>query len=243
MKDDRRTHWVFDHNADDVRGWTVRDHDRNLIGTVKEMLVDPATQYVTAVVLRDGQRIAAERIQLGDHVLLVATRPARTAAAPPPPPPPARPVAATTTAAPKPVAQPPAVKPAEGTGAPRDDVVVSLASEELDVGVRRYAAGGVHLETHLVGEPVERDVRLKDEHVSVERTKVDRLVGAAEADRLFHDDTVEVIAKHEEPVVAKQAHVVEELVVKKIGTSHDETVRGTVRQMDAAITELRGGAR
>jgi uncharacterized protein (TIGR02271 family) len=230
MKDDiKHMHWVFDHNDDDIRGWPVHDHNDVLLGTVSEVLVDPQTSFVTEIRLSDGQLVAAERVQRGERVLFVIAPPAAAAAAP------ARRVAPAAAA----VEQP---KPAGS-----DDVLLELVLEELEVGKRRYDAGGVHVETHIVSEPIVQDVHLKDEHVVVERTKVDRVMSRAEADRLFRDAGFEMTAKAEVPIVKKRAHVVEELVIKKIDMTHDEIVRDTVRHMEPTITELRpeskGGAR
>jgi stress response protein YsnF len=224
MKDDiKHMHWVFDHNDDDVRGWPVHDHNDVLLGTVSELLVDPETSYVTEIQLSDGRRITAERVQRGDRVLFV-TAPSTT----------------TRRAAPAAAIEKP--KPAAAALAP-DDVLVELVVEDLEVGKRRYDAGGVHVETHIVSEPIVQDIHLKEEHVSVERTKVDRVMSAAEADRLFRDAGFEMSAKAEVPVVKKQAHVVEELVIKKAELSRDEIVRGTVRHMETAVTELRTDAK
>jgi uncharacterized protein (TIGR02271 family) len=230
MKDDiKHMHWVFDHNDDDIRGWPVHDHNDVLLGTVSEVLVDPQTSFVTEIRLSDGQLVAAERVQRGERVLFVIAPTAAAAAAP------ARRVAPAAAA----VEQP---KPAGS-----DDVLLELVLEELEVGKRRYDAGGVHVETHIVSEPIVQDVHLKDEHVVVERTKVDRVMSRAEADRLFRDAGFEMTAKAEVPIVKKRAHVVEELVIKKIDMTHDEIVRDTVRHMEPTITELRpeskGGAR
>ena len=224
MKDDiKHTHWVFDHNDDDVRGWPVHDHNDVMLGTVAEVLVDPATSYVTEIRLSDGTRVAAERVQRGEHVLFAISEPPIAAAPAPVPTTTKRAAPAATLAA--------------------DDVLVELVIEELEVGKRRYDAGGVHLETHVVSEPIARDVHLKDEHVSIERTKVDRVTSPAEADRLFRDAGFEVTARAEVPVIKKHAHVVEELVIKKAGVARDETVRATVRRMETAVAELKGGVR
>ncbi len=221
MKDDiKHMHWVFDHNDDDVRGWPVHDHNDVLLGTVSEVLVDPQTSYVTEIRLSDGQRVAAERVQRGERVLFV--------------------LAPSTMARRAPAVDKP--KPT-GDALASDDLLVELVMEELDIGKRRYDAGGVHVETHIVSEPIVQDVRLKDEHVSVERTKVDRVMSPADADRLFRDAGFEMLATSEVPVVKKQAHVVEELVIKKAEVSRNETVRDTVRRMDAAVTELRADAK
>lgn len=119
-----------------------------------------------------------------------------------------------------------------------DDITIDLASEEIEVGKRRFDAGGVHLEAHVVAESIGRDVTLKGEHVTVEREKQDRVLSSSDAEKCFHDDAFEMKVRAEVPIVTKSARVVEELVIKKADTQHDEIIRETIRQMDAAITEI-----
>jgi stress response protein YsnF len=127
---------------------------------------------------------------------------------------------------------------APGAAPSSDDVVVQLVGEELEVGKRRSEADGVHLQTRIVGEPVSKQVLVAEERVTVERTKVDRDLPAAEADALLRDETHEVRTVADTPVTQRSAHVVEEIVVKKETTDHDETVRDNLRQMEASVTEL-----
>jgi hypothetical protein len=54
----------------------------------------------------------------------------------------------------------------------------------------------------------------------------------------FKEGTIEVTETHEEPVVAKQARVVEEVVVEKDVQEHTETVRDTVRRTDVDVEPL-----
>lgn len=123
--------------------------------------------------------------------------------------------------------------------AERDDIVLQLIDEDLEVGKRAYDAGGVHLETHVVSEPFAKEVRLKDEHVTIQRSRVDKTLDATAANAAFHDESYEVKATAEVPVVKKVAHVVEEVVVSKKAFDHDQTIRDTIRHMEADITELR----
>ena len=253
MMETTHTKWVFDQNSDDIRGWPVLDDNGNRLGTVMELLADADSGYVSEIVLADGQRFLAHDLEIGDKVLhlqraRVAATPIAAAATTA-----ARPAVATKLAEPtappkleivpkapavtKPaIVEPPAPQAVRTIG---DDVVVQLIDEELDVGKRRFGAGGVHLETHLVTEPISDSVRLHEEHVTVKRNKVDRALDASEATRLFQDDTFEVRTKAELPVVCKSAHVIEEIVIKKNALDRVETVRDTVRHMDAEIIELR----
>src|SRR5262249_17530711 len=120
-----------------------------------------------------------------------------------------------------------------------DDIVLQRVDEEIDIETRRYNAGKVHVATRIAREQVARDVNLHEERVTVDRSKVDRPLDRASADRSFRDQTLEVTSKAEVPLVCKNAHVVEEIVIKKDARDRDQTVHDSVRHMDIEITELR----
>lgn len=227
----------FDNNSDDVTGWTVRSYDGTYLGKVARLLADVDTNYVVAVVLDDGRELRAHDVSIGfDELTLakpmatakpaVATTPKPVAAAPPPPAKPA-------------LAAVPAQPPPKALTRDDEDVVLQLVDEEIDVGKRSYETGGVHVETHIISEPIEKEVRINEERVSVQRTKVDRTLEDAAANALFRDQNYEIRATAEVPVVKKFAHVVEEVVVKREAFDRDEKIRDTVRHMEADITELR----
>jgi uncharacterized protein (TIGR02271 family) len=111
------------------------------------------------------------------------------------------------------------------------DVTIPVVEETLQVGTRQVPRGGVRLYTRVSERPVEETVRLRDETVHVERRPVDR--PATEADfAAAHERTVEVTETDEEPVVRRQARVVEEVVVRKNVQEQTETVRDTVRRTE-----------
>ena len=114
------------------------------------------------------------------------------------------------------------------------DVKVPVVEEELQVGTRQVQRGGVRLYTRVTERPVEETVRLRDETVHVERHPVDR--PATEADvAAAKEGTIEVTETDEEAVIAKQARVVEEVVVRKDVQEHTETVRDTVRRTEVEV--------
>jgi len=92
--------------------------------------------------------------------------------------------------------------------------VIPVVEEEVKVGKREVERGGVRVYTRVTEQPVSEQVRLREERVQVERRPVDRPVTSADATAL-REGTVEVKARSEEAVVAKQARVVEEVVVSK----------------------------
>jgi uncharacterized protein (TIGR02271 family) len=127
------------------------------------------------------------------------------------------------------------------TGATAEgDVRVPVVEEELQVGTRQVRRGGVRLYTRVVERPVEETVRLRDETVHVERRAVDR--PATEADvAAAQEGTLEVTETDEEPVVRKQARVVEEVVVGKAQEERTETVRDTVRRTEVEVEPVGAG--
>jgi uncharacterized protein (TIGR02271 family) len=137
------------------------------------------------------------------------------------------------------------VAPTAHAGEPRrrgeeGEIRVPVVEEEVEVGTRQVRRGGVRLYTRVVERPAEETVRLRDEEVRVERRPVDR--PATEADfAAAKGETVEVTETDEEAVIAKQARVVEEVVVRKDVQEHTETVRDTVRRTEVEVEELGAG--
>jgi uncharacterized protein (TIGR02271 family) len=118
--------------------------------------------------------------------------------------------------------------------------VIPVVKEELQVGKRRRERGGVRIYTHMEEAPVEENVRLREEHARVERRPADR--PASEADlAAFKEGTIEVRETVEEPVVAKKARVVEEVVVAKETSERTEKVSDAVRRGKVDVDKLDAG--
>jgi hypothetical protein len=84
--------------------------------------------------------------------------------------------------------------------------------------------------------PVEEQVTLREERAHVERRPANR--PATEADMAaFKEGTIEVVERTEEPVVSKQARVVEEVVVGKTARERTETIRDTVRHTEVEVDQ------
>jgi uncharacterized protein (TIGR02271 family) len=120
------------------------------------------------------------------------------------------------------------------------DTVIPIVEEEIRVGKRQVDAGGMHVESKIVAQPVDEDVHLREETVKIERRKVDQPLTLADADARLHEGVVELRATAEEAVVEKRAHVVEEILLKKEATEHVEHVRDTVRHTEVDISEIPG---
>jgi len=116
-----------------------------------------------------------------------------------------------------------------------------VIEEELRVGKREVVRGGVRIFNRIVEKTVEQPVTLHEEKVSVERRPVDRPASGAEWDS-FREGVVEVTERGEEAVVAKEARVVEEVVINKEDRARTETVRDTVRRTDVKVENAGTGA-
>jgi len=122
------------------------------------------------------------------------------------------------------------------------DMRIPVVEEEINVGKRQVEQGGMRIHTHVEEQPVEQQVTLHKEQVSVERRPVNRAADASDIDA-FKEGTFEVSETSEEAVVQKQARVVEEVVVKKDATDRTETVRDTIRKTKVDVDETSGNVR
>jgi uncharacterized protein (TIGR02271 family) len=108
---------------------------------------------------------------------------------------------------------------------------IKVVEENLNVGKQEVRTGGVRLRSRIVERPVEENIRLRQERVTVTRTPVDR--PATEADfNTFQQGTVEMTESAEVPVISKDARVVEEVSLNKEVTESDQTIVDTVRHTE-----------
>lgn len=120
------------------------------------------------------------------------------------------------------------------------EATIPVVEEELRVG-KRDVDTGVRVHSYVREQPVEEQVRLREERIDVERRPVDRPATEADLADAFEEKSVEVHATREEPVVAKQARVVEEVEIGKDVDERTETVSGTVRRTDVEVEPLASG--
>jgi len=101
---------------------------------------------------------------------------------------------------------------------------------------REVSTGGVRVYSRLTETRVSESVNLREEHASIDRRPVDRPATAADLKEGF----VEVRETAEEPVIAKTARVIEEVVVGKESTTRTETVNDTVRGTNVEVERMAG---
>lgn len=114
-----------------------------------------------------------------------------------------------------------------------------IVEEELQIGKREVNRGGARVRSYVREVPVHEQVSLREEHVSVERRPVDRTLGAADLKDgdLLRDRQIDMTETSEEAVVAKEAKVREEVVVKKTAEERIENIDDTVRHTEVEIDE------
>ncbi|WP_423148653.1 DUF2382 domain-containing protein [Rubrolithibacter danxiaensis] len=114
---------------------------------------------------------------------------------------------------------------------------IPIIEENLSVGKKVVETGGARIRSKIIERPVEESIRLRKEHVTVERNPVNR--PASESDLSdFKEGTIEMREQAEVPVVGKESRIVEEVRLGKDVEETEETVRDTVRRTDVDIENL-----
>jgi stress response protein YsnF len=119
---------------------------------------------------------------------------------------------------------------------------IPVVEEELRVGTREVVRGGARVHTRVEDVPVQQDIELIEEHTSVERRPVSRLVPESElaAGGLLRERVIEVAQVREEAVVTKEAFVREEVVVSKSVERRVERIDETVRRTEVEVDRIEG---
>lgn len=122
------------------------------------------------------------------------------------------------------------------TATPNASDVIRLAEEQLNVGKRLVQDGSTRIRRFVTEKPVEASVTLHEEHATVLRRAISDPGYIADVD--WADKTIEVNESAEQAVVTKNSRVVEEVVVRKEGSDHVETVKDKIRRQELEIERL-----
>lgn len=138
-------------------------------------------------------------------------------------------------------ATPPATRtsvtpPAVSTTPVAKEEVLRLAEEQLDVGKRQVETGKARIRRFVVEKPVESQVTLHEEHAEMVRRAVSDPASIRDVD--WTDKTIEITETAEQAVVTKTARVAEEVVIRREGSDHVETVRDKVRRQQVEMERL-----
>lgn len=109
-----------------------------------------------------------------------------------------------------------------------------VVQEEVRVG-KRETEEGVHVRSFVSERPVTETIELEKERIDVRREPANEPLSAREAEGAFEEGEVVVTAKSEEPVVEKQARVVERVNVAKEAERRTETIEETERRRDIEV--------
>ena len=206
--------WELENERQDIRGRPLITETGERLGMIEHLLVDRDHERVAAVRLADGRTFPVEPLDIRDDAVVLGADD-RTGTG-----------------------------NAFGSDTDRGgEERIPLVEEKLVVGKREVETGGIRVRSRVVEQPVSEQVRLRDEHVEVERRPVDKRIGDEDADGLFRDRTVEMSETDEEAVVGKEARVREELVVRKDVDQHVEQISDTVRRTEVEVDEYDGSDR
>jgi stress response protein YsnF len=112
-----------------------------------------------------------------------------------------------------------------------------VIEENLEVGKQEVETGGARITSRIVERPVEETINLREEHVNVERTPVNRPVDATDAG-VFQEQELELTEHAEVPVIDKEARVVEEVSLTKDVEEKEETIRETLRNTEVETERI-----
>lgn len=129
-----------------------------------------------------------------------------------------------------------AANTAANTNADRE-MTIPVVEENLEVGKRTVETGGVRVRSRIVERPVEETLRLREEHVVVNRRPVDRAATDADFSN-FKEGDIEITERAEQAVVGKEARVVGEVAIGKTVEEHDKTITDTVRKTEVDVEKL-----
>jgi stress response protein YsnF len=119
----------------------------------------------------------------------------------------------------------------------REEVTLPVVEEKLEVGKRQVNRGGVRVHSHIVEQPVQESVHLREERVRVERRPVSR--DATEEDLAdFKEGSIEIHETVEEAVISKRRRVVEEIVIGRETRERTQTISETVRRTQVDVEPL-----
>jgi uncharacterized protein (TIGR02271 family) len=130
-----------------------------------------------------------------------------------------------------------AVAHAKQGGNAVSEEVIPLVEERVAIGKRVSDTGKtINVRSRIVTDTVAEDVHLRDETVSIDKRSVDnRRVSTADADEMLKGKTVSMTEHDEELVIAKDAVVTDEIVVKKTAGDRVEHVEETVRKTEVDV--------
>jgi len=114
---------------------------------------------------------------------------------------------------------------------------IPVIEEDVQIEKREVETGGVRVRSRIVERPVEENLRLRQEHILVERNPMAR--PATQADfGTFREGEAEFVEHKEVPIINKEAKVVEEVRIGKEVEQRQQVVRETERKTEVDVQQL-----
>ena len=202
--------WKLADHDQDIRGWPVKDETGRELGRVDDMIVDTETRHVETVTLSSGAEIPVSALDIREHEVQLdkdyAARFAGTGGL---------------------------LSHATGRGpvtGREGNLRIPIVEEHVEIGKRRVESTGATIHTSVEEKPVEKEVTLREEHVSVDRRPANRLAQDKDIEALERGGKTEVRAVREEPVIRKESRVVEEVVIGKEVREQKSTIHEKERK-------------
>jgi len=128
------------------------------------------------------------------------------------------------------------ILPQEGETVPLSEgsKTIPVVEENLHVSKEDVPGSTIRVRSRIFDKPVEEQLRLREEKVTVERKPADR-TATAEDLKTFKEGAIEATEREEIPIVGKEAKVVEEVTIKKDISEKVETVRGSVKRQNVEV--------
>lgn len=114
---------------------------------------------------------------------------------------------------------------------------IPVVEEQLRVGKREVQRGGMRIFSRIVETPVHETIGLREEHVDVQRRKVDQPISPSDA-AAFREQTIEMRESAEEAVVEKSARITEEVSIGKQVSERQQQIDDTVRHTEVDVERL-----
>jgi len=125
---------------------------------------------------------------------------------------------------------------------PGQEARIPVVQEELRVGKQEVLGGGAKVRTIAREERVEQPVTLREERLEATNRPSGRHLTLEEvrSGGLLKNRIISVSEMREEPVIAKEAFVREEVVLSKTVTERTEIIRDTLRRTEVDIQDVGG---
>lgn len=206
----------------DIRGWVVRNLEGRSLGTVHELLFDPAAEKVRYLVIdlkAKGLNLVDRKIiipigiaeihEIGDDIILPTITIEHLATLP-------------------------------DYRKGKLDINTERNIRKILTGTPAAELAGesehFYQHTHFDNEPFYKNRRRQTETGSSSSGNLKRsAVSQDDINRPFQKGSIEIVEKGEVPVVTKEARVVEEVSLNKETSERDETVKDTVRNTEVDV--------